>query len=78
VSLIIGKITSTVDVFDDKSGIAHVDFLVDDEIRHSDDTFPYEWIMEDIVWGKHTLCVTVSDIAGNVASEKRDMMIFTR
>jgi len=42
-TLIIGKITVTVNAIDNQSGINRVEFYVDTELKANDTTAPYEW-----------------------------------
>ena len=77
VSLVMGKITSRVDAEDNESGIDRVDFMLDGNICHSDDTSPYEWVMDTatVSWGKHVLSVNGYDRGGNVACDERDIIM---
>ena len=65
--LIIGKVFVSLEVIDNSSGVARVDFSIDGEIQYTDTNGPYEWIYnsEKVFFHKHTLGITAEDNAGN-------------
>ena len=67
--IIIGKLTIEVNAFDNESGIKHVDFYIDDELKYTDTSEPYSY---DWVWDKkisfnhrHTITVVAYDNCNN-------------
>jgi hypothetical protein len=58
------------------SDIACVEFFVDDELMHVDDTMRFEWYMNLKMRGMHELTVVVYDGAGNKDSTSVMMKIY--
>lgn len=75
-ALVIGKITSVVLAVDNESGICQVDFLMDNELRHSDEESPFEWVIDDPLLGWHRLDVIVRDHAGNQDGDTQEIFLF--
>jgi len=71
---IIGKINITVDAIDKLSGISHVEFYIDDDLKHADFDYPYNylWEKEKIIYlrHRHTIKVIAYDNAGNNKSDE--------
>jgi Bacterial Ig domain len=72
-TLLLGKITITVDASDD-SAIAKVEFYLDDELLYSDTQAPYAYTLvqqstlKPLFFKKHTLAVTAYDNSGKSIS----------
>jgi parallel beta-helix repeat protein len=75
-TIIIGKITVTVDAQDKASGIDKVEFYIDDVLKNVDDDAPYQWEWDEPAFFKHILKAVAYDNAGNHASDQMDIMIF--
>ncbi len=64
-TMVIGKIDVKVTAFDNQSGVNRVEFWVDDTLRYSDNTTPYEWLWSDQGIYQHILKAVAYDNAGN-------------
>ncbi len=67
--MIIGSIDIEVDATDDLSGIDRVEFYINDELKATDTTKPFNWTWDERTPFKfrYTIMVTAYDIAGNSA-----------
>ena len=63
--IILGGITLEATAMDDESGIDRVEFLVNNNIKSSDETWPYEWFWDEISFGLYTLKAKAYNNAGN-------------
>jgi hypothetical protein len=64
--VVIGKIIVSVDASDSESGIARVEFYIDDEVKAVLTTPPYQWVWtERGMFFPYTLKIVVYDFAGN-------------
>jgi len=69
-TVVIGKIIVSVDASDPESGIARVEFYIDDELKAVLTTPPYQWVWtERGMFFPYTLKVIVYDFAGNANTE---------
>lgn len=75
-TIIIGKAMIMVIADDETSGIGKVEFYVDDELKHTVISEPYEWIWDEVVLGRHALKVVAYDNAGNIAADEINVWIF--
>lgn len=66
-TLIIGSIDVEVVAYDEESGIDHVEFYVDGDLKSTDFEVPYMWTWGDICFSRYTLKVIAFDNAGNWA-----------
>ena len=69
-SLIFGKITVSAEVNGVVSGIENVEFFVDNELKHTDDDAPYEWLWSDRVFFRHTIKAIAHHSDGNQTSDE--------
>jgi hypothetical protein len=76
VPVIIGPIDIEVSASDSESGISHVEFLIDDEIRDTLTTEPYIWTWDEHAFLKHTIQINVFDNAGNSVSVEKPVLKF--
>jgi len=67
-TLIFGSIVVGVDASDDESGMAKVEFYIDDSFKETVTTQPYSWEWKDWAFLRHTIKVIAYDKAGNHAS----------
>ncbi|HEV8359314.1 MAG TPA: Ig-like domain-containing protein [Candidatus Thermoplasmatota archaeon] len=76
-TLVIGDLTVKADADDATSGVAHVEFWVDDQLRASDTTAPYAWLWDTALGdlGSHDLRVVARDRAGHETSD--GLFVFT-
>jgi hypothetical protein len=68
--LIIGKIDVEVTAFDNVSGIAYVQFLINGELQGNISNSPYTWRWEKRTFGKQTLTVRAYNMTGSFASDE--------
>jgi len=68
-SIIIGKITLKVGV-SSTIGIEKVEFYIDNNLKFSDATRPYEWMWNELSIGKHSIKVIAYDIKGQKATDE--------
>jgi hypothetical protein len=73
---IIGQITISADATDGESGIERVEFFLDGREIASDDTRPYECILDERVLGLHLITVIAYDIALNAAHDEERIIIY--
>lgn len=74
-TLIIGRLTVEVKTYAE-GGMDRVEFYVDNVLRCTDNEFPYEWLWDEFVVGRHEIKVVAYDNEGNTASDKKEVMIF--
>jgi hypothetical protein len=55
---------------DNESGIAFVEFYVDDDVKTNDSTAPYSWTWSEKSFFSHTLKVIAYDNAGHHTSKE--------
>lgn len=77
-TIIIGKITTTVDAYDEKSRVTRVEFYVDDDLKYVDDSPPYEWQWDETVFWRHTLKTVAYDTSQNSAVDEISVIISNR
>ena len=75
-TIIIGWINVKVNVDDAESGINKVEFYVDDELKETISTYPYNWMWDEHILLGHTLKTIVYDNAGNTATDEINVWIF--
>jgi hypothetical protein len=76
-TFVIGKIDVTVQATDDRSGVAKVEFYVDDELQTTETTAPYTWTWsEQMPLFQYTVKVIAYDYAGNQKSEEMSVWKF--
>jgi hypothetical protein len=75
-TLVIGPITVKADVEDKETGVNSVEFYIDNELRHTDDATPYEWLWDETIFLEHTLKVVAYDNQNNSAVDERTLWIF--
>ena len=73
--MIIGWINITVMATDTGNGINLVEFYIDDVLKETDTTYPYEWLMDEPMFFKHTLKTVAYDNAGNTATDEIEFWI---
>jgi len=69
-AIIIGCTDIKVNATDSGSGINHVEFYIDNELKANDTTEPYVWMWSEKTFGRHVVRVTAYDNAGNSASDE--------
>jgi parallel beta-helix repeat protein len=76
-TIIIGKVTITVDATDAQSGMQKVEFYIDNAMQpeFNDSIFPYSWTWAhgSLLKHKHTLVIMAYDNAGNVKTVTLDV-----
>jgi parallel beta-helix repeat protein len=78
-TIIIGKITITVDANDEgspQSGMKEVEFYIDGNLMNNDSVTPYECLWDETAFFKHTITIKAYDKVGNVAIEEMGVWIF--
>jgi uncharacterized repeat protein (TIGR01451 family) len=63
--IILGGITIEAIAMDDQSGIDRVEFLINNDLQTTDDTWPYEWFWDDLSFGLYTLKAKAYNNMGN-------------
>ncbi|EMR73261.1 Peptidase C1A, papain [Thermoplasmatales archaeon SCGC AB-539-N05] len=77
-TIIIGSITIEADVSDEISGVEKVEFYIDDELKHIASDAPYEWTLNEPLFGKHTIKVIAHDNLDNIINyEIEEVYIFS-
>jgi Bacterial Ig domain len=70
-TVVIGKIEVSVNATDSQSGIKKVEFYVDDQLKETDTTAPYNWIWSDrVIFFPYTIKVIAYDNAVNQNSDE--------
>ncbi len=77
-TIIIGKITATVEAYDERSRVTRVEFYVDDNLKYVDDSPPYEWQWDEKVFWRHTLKTVAYDTSQNSAADEISVIISNR
>jgi len=75
IPIIIGKITTMVEVFDEE-GIEKVEFYVDKVLKSTDYNEPYSWLWSEFAVGWHEIKVIAYDYEGNKTEDKIKVVIF--
>jgi hypothetical protein len=75
-TLIIGRITVSVNATDDDSGVDHVEFLVNLQSMGNDTTSPYYWLWSQRAFFRQTLTFVAYDKEGNSASKEIEVWKF--
>ncbi|KAA0012294.1 MAG: hypothetical protein FE041_03795 [Thermoplasmata archaeon] len=75
-TIIIGSITVKADAYDGETGISTVEFYVDDELKSTDSSQPYEWLWDETAFLKHRIKAVAKGFAGNTASIEKEVWIF--
>jgi len=70
ITLLIGTTTITVNT-SDESGIKHVSFYLDDELKTIDIQAPYNWTWDTAAFFRHTITIVSEDSYGNPTSADR-------
>ena len=73
--VIIGKITVTVDAYDE-DGISKVEFYIDNEFKTVDGSPPYGWLWNEFAIGSYEIKIVAYDNDGNKAQDEIDVIIF--
>jgi hypothetical protein len=69
-TFIIGKIEVSVNATDNQSGIKKVEFYVEDQLKVTDTTAPYNWMWSDrVIFFPYTIKVIAYDNSGNQNSD---------
>jgi hypothetical protein len=69
-TFIIGKIEISVNATDNQSGIMKVEFYVDDQLKGTDTTAPYDWIWSNrVIFFPYTIKAIAYDNGGNQNSD---------
>ena len=74
-TIIIGELTVEANAYSEH-GIDRVEFYIDDELKHEDDEFPYEWLWDERTFGRHEIKVIAYDKEGNTTSDSQEVWIF--
>ena len=53
-----------------------VEFYIDDELKHIDNTLPFSWTWNEFAFGTHEIMVKAYDAEENVATDKINVVIF--
>lgn len=75
-TIVIGWITVKANASDAVSGIVKVEFYVDNKLKSTDTTAPYEWKWNEKIYCKHKLKTIAYDQAGNKNTAERDVWVF--
>ncbi|MEA2053672.1 MAG: NosD domain-containing protein [Candidatus Thermoplasmatota archaeon] len=75
-TIIVCKITIVVDASDETSGMTRVEFYVDDELEETIVEEPYQWLWDEVIFGRHTIKIIAYDKAGNEATDEQEIWIF--
>ena len=75
-AIIIGEITVDVTATDDETGIKKTEFYIDNHLKATVNSEPYEWLWDETVFGKHTLKVIAYDNDGNIVGDEMNTWIF--
>jgi len=75
-TIAIKGITVKVNSSDPVSGIAKVEFYIDNKLKSTDNTAPYEWKWNEKIYCKHKLKTVAYDQAGNTKTVERDVWVF--
>jgi C1A family cysteine protease len=77
-TIIIGSITIEADVSDEISGVEKVEFYIDDELKDTAFGAPYEWTLDEPLFGKHAIKIIAYDNLDNIISyEIEEVYIFS-
>jgi hypothetical protein len=69
IAIVIGKITVEARASDLECGIEKIEFYLNNNLMHTDEKEPYEWLFEEGK-GKYNLKAIAYDMAGNEASDE--------
>ena len=75
-AVIYGPINVKLYVFDNGSGLQQVDIFVDNKLKASLTTQPFEWYWNTFSIGKHTLTIKAIDYSGNLKEKKVDVQTY--
>jgi hypothetical protein len=75
VTLVIGDITVGVEAEDEETGIGTVEFYVDDILKHTASSSPFEWLWAETAFLRHTIKTIAYNNAGNMASDEQVVWI---
>jgi hypothetical protein len=75
-TIVIGGITVKVNTSDTESGIAKVEFYVDNRLKSTDNTTPYKWKWNEKIYCKHKLKTITYNQAGQTKTAEMDVWIF--
>ena len=74
-AIVIGKITIEANVYSNDEA-DRVEFYIDDFLESNDTEYPYQWLWDKKIFGKHEIKVIAYDSEGNKAEDKINVMIF--
>ena len=74
--IIIGSITIEAGIMDDASGIKEVEFYIDNVLKKTIFNPPYEFQINESIFGRHVVKIVVYDNAGNKAVKEQTIWIF--
>ena len=77
-TIIMGSITIEADVSDETSGVNRVEFYIDDELKDTASNVPYEWTLNEPLFGKHAIKIIAYDNLDNIINyEIEEVYIFS-
>lgn len=74
-TIVVGAVTVAVTAESD-TGIAKVEFYIDDELKETVTGEPYQWLWDEPSLFTHTIKVIAFDNAGNTATDEQEVWIF--
>ena len=75
-AVIYGPINVKLYAIDNGSGIQQIDIFIDNKLKASLTTQPFEWYWNTFSFGKHTLTIKVVDYAGNQNEKNVDVQTY--
>ena len=78
VPLIFGSITVQVSATDESTGVMNVLFIIDETLKGTKDSQPFQWTWDENIKGSHTLKIITYDFAGNIATKELKVRIYNR
>jgi|GEM_PF-3746211 len=73
--IILGGITLEAIAMDDESGIDRVEFLINNNLKSFDESWPYEWFWDELSFGLYTLKAKAYNNVGNTDVDTIDIYI---
>lgn len=74
-TIVIGNVTVEANASDD-IGISKLEFYIDNELKHTNYSYPYYWLWNQTAIGKHGIKVIAYDFAGYTAMDEQKVWIF--